>query len=429
MSDKDVFQLTDYNKSKPVPALFADAYSNVVEVAKEHPILTTTAAVGLTAGAILITRGRFKSASSLLVKSAPAEAKSAVAALPAAEALLTEAKMATTSIAPTLGAVATEAKPLAPILTAAATDAKVAAPILQDAKLLSGIHDVKPLGLADATKRSLLPISNYQQSGYRWIPPRGISCGVQLSHEVTLGSQSKSLVVPLTEISAADAKALRTGAPLSSDLTRLTSPVDSWKTATYKWIPPRGAPPATVPEVKPLVSPHEARLSELGTKVVPMNQYQQTGYRWIPPRGTPPATVPEVKPLVSPHEAGLSELGTKVVPMNQYQQAGYRWIPPRGTPPATVPEVKPLVSPHEAGLSELGTKVVPMNQYQQAGYRWIPPRGISGGVRLSQDVTLGAQDGTALTRSATLSADGKVLPVPDQATVNLMRKILGLPPI
>jgi hypothetical protein len=35
--------------------------------------------------------------------------------------------------------------------------------------------------------QSVVPMDNYQQSGYRWIPPRGISGGIRLAQDVTLG--------------------------------------------------------------------------------------------------------------------------------------------------------------------------------------------------------------------------------------------------
>lgn len=35
--------------------------------------------------------------------------------------------------------------------------------------------------------QSVVPMNNYQQSGYRWIPPRGISGGIRLAQDVTLG--------------------------------------------------------------------------------------------------------------------------------------------------------------------------------------------------------------------------------------------------
>lgn len=35
--------------------------------------------------------------------------------------------------------------------------------------------------------QSVVPMNNYQQAGYRWIPPRGISGGIRLAQDVTLG--------------------------------------------------------------------------------------------------------------------------------------------------------------------------------------------------------------------------------------------------
>ncbi len=38
------------------------------------------------------------------------------------------------------------------------------------------------------TTQAVVPMNQYQQSGYRWIPPRGISGGIRLAQDVTLGS-------------------------------------------------------------------------------------------------------------------------------------------------------------------------------------------------------------------------------------------------